>query len=426
MNKSEGMQIAYLVQNGLEIERNSGPKIHIEAVIKVLRKLGNKVVLLALQPGRKIVEDQRGDGLRELGLGVSGFGLFILFEKVIRFTQSKLKLPFLGLFDSIRFKEACLNYGEGYDLFYERYTAMGFGGAWASKVANTPLVLEVNADMINLEAPLHGQRISRVQYRIAEFVTKISFNQASKIIAVSTAIKSQLIRAWNIDPAKIVVVPNGVDVEMFDPNKVFAADEKTALKPLGGHLVLFTGSFLPWHGVDILIRAFSEIEKDYPLTRLLLIGDGPTLKSMQDLSIDLGIREKVFFIGEVPHKEIPEYLKAADICVAPYKELPVDLWFSPLKLFEYMAMAKPIIASNAGQISDVIDSEVSGLLVKPDNIEDLSNSIVRLLESDVLRESLGKNAQKIAREKYSWDEQVKKIEKVLEEVVNGKTVNNSS
>jgi glycosyltransferase involved in cell wall biosynthesis len=411
------LTIGHLMQTGFNFHDDSGPKTHFLAVLKALHSMGHDVFLLALQGGRQVIElgnIQPEPERKELGL--SGHPLFKLMEGSIRFVQSRLNLLYLGLFDSFRFREACLKHLSHCDVFHERYTLMGLGGIWAAQKLSIPLILEVHADIINLEMPLHNKPLRGIQRYFAELMTRQCFEQASKIVVVSEAVGKRLQTYWQVPADRIIAVPLGADLELFNP----AIEYPKVRSELGlddGPIVMFTGSFQPWHGVDNLIQAFSRVIIEVPRAKLVLVGDGRTRADLEAQAKEAGLADKVIFTGSVPYQKVPALLSIAEVAVAPYPELPTELWFSPLKLFEYMAAAKAIVASNVGQIAEVLEDGYSGLLVEPGSIKVLSQALVKLLKDKELRLSLGENARKEALEKHSWQSHAERLEEIYRSVL---------
>jgi glycosyltransferase involved in cell wall biosynthesis len=180
---------------------------------------------------------------------------------------------------------------------------------------------------------------------------------------------------------------------------------------------MFVGGFWPWHGLDLLVESFREVVRKAPNAQLVLVGDGPTKLELEARVAEYGIQENVTFTGSVEHTKIPALLNRADICVAPYPRFTSEFWMSPMKLYEYMAAGKAIIASDAGMISEVIRDHVTGRLVQPGDTSELTRTLIELLHSPALRSQLGENARQQARKEHSWDRYVEKLEDVYQSVL---------
>lgn len=413
------LTIGHLVQSGFDFQSTLGAKVNSLALLKALGSLGHDISLLALQDHRRVIELKDRWTEPELKvLGLTGQAWFKRLEGAIRLVQSQLHLPYTGLFDSFRFSEACQKYLAQCDVFHERYTVMSLGGVWAARRLSIPLILEVHADVINQEMPLHKRPLQGLQHSLAELTTRECFRQASKIIVVSRAVGDSLQMNWQVPARKIEVVPNAVDVESFD----LAGDCSEVRAELGltrEPIVMFIGSFQHWHGMDRLIAAFAKVTAQIPEARLVLVGEGVTVThaELEAQADQLGLRHNLVLTGGVAYAKIPALLQAADVAVVPYPDLSAPLWFSPLKLYEYMAAARAIVASNVGQVAEVLTDGDSALLVKPGDLEALSAAIIRLLTDKSLRLRLGQSARREALAKHSWRSRAEKLEGIYRSVL---------
>jgi glycosyltransferase involved in cell wall biosynthesis len=412
------LNIAYLMQSGFDSDRQYGPTTHAFSVLKELRSLGHTATLLTLQTGRRVVRmDASAPESSEVNLGISGSWPFKISESAIRFVQSRLHLPYLGLFDSYRFGAGCLESVAGCDILHERYSVLGLGGAWTARRLASPLVLEVHADIANLETPLHGTSLTGFQRWWVHVVTQRCFSRAARIVAVSRAVADRLAAHWSIPWKKIDVVPLGADVSLFTPR---VPDQETYSRlGLGSEnlIVMFVGSFQPWHGLPELVEAFAQVAARRERARLVLVGDGALSNQIRARATGLGLQDRVVFTGSVPYASVPGMLAVADVAVAPYPKLESELWFSPLKLFEYMAAGKAIVASDVGQISDVLVQGESGVLVEAGSVPALSQALLTLLDDRDARLRLGQNARRTAERSYSWEVHARALERIYQRVL---------
>jgi glycosyltransferase involved in cell wall biosynthesis len=211
-------------------------------------------------------------------------------------------------------------------------------------------------------------------------------------------------------------MPNGVDLDLFGQEP----DGRAVRAELGlgdNPVIMFVGSFEPWHGIDLLVEAFALVRERLPEAQLVLVGDGPARSAVEKLSKAKGLSAALFITGFVPHTKVPDYLAAADAASLPYPHLPRELWFSPLKLYEYMAAGKAITASRAGQIAEVIRDGENGLLVEPGSVEDLARALLAILENPELQRSLGENARQQAVERHSWQQYIRRLEQIYYSVL---------
>jgi glycosyltransferase involved in cell wall biosynthesis len=412
------MKIAYVIQNvgGIDLSSDLGDTVPVKRTILGLQQLGHKVDCYQLN-NRSVMKYEDITNLKKYQvtpLGISGNNVFKGIESGIRRIQTTIKSPYLALFDSLRFYEACIRFLPNYDLCHEHNGLFCAGATFACRKLRKPYILTVSADPF-LERKNTGNPIRGVKAWFGKYVSKLNYYYANKIICVSKAAKNYLIEDWLIEQDKIVVMPNGVDIGLFSASSK-SPEYRSVLNSDNNPVICFVGTFQKWHGVDQLVEIFSEVKNVFPNSKLLLIGDGPARPIIEKKIEQLGLKSEVIITGYVRQTEVPNLLALTDVTTIPYPELPKELWFSPLKLYEYMAAGKAIVASNSGQISEVITNGQNGLLIAPGYKKEFAEAIIRLLEDDSLRQKLGVNAQKQALEQHSWDHYVKKIENIYQSI----------
>jgi glycosyltransferase involved in cell wall biosynthesis len=187
--------------------------------------------------------------------------------------------------------------------------------------------------------------------------------------------------------------------------------------PYPGEYIVFVGGFQPWHGIDLILDAFCLIWEKRPEAKLVLVGDGPLSSSIHDRASALGIQERVIFTGLVDQTEVARLLSAASIAVIYHRGSAAEIVETPLKLFEYMAAGKAIVAPAVLNMERILTDRVSAILVPPDNPDALASAFIELLEDEKLRTDLGSRARQEAIEKHSWDRAVRELEILLYRVL---------
>ena len=272
-------------------------------------------------------------------------------------------------------------------FIYERYSLWGTAGQRLAKRYSIPLVLEVNSPLAYEEQKYRGGSLLR---SVARRVEHRTWRGADLLVAVSRALCSHFAEA-GVKDRKVEIVPNAVDTNLFSPEGD-DAPLRRRLKPEGRFVVGFVGSFKAWHGVDFLLEAFRQLHGRDRSYHLLLVGDGPLRANLEQEARRLGLGEAVTLVGSVPHEEVPRYLALMDVAVAPYPVVE-DFYFSPLKLYEYMASSRAVVASRIGQVAEVIADGLTGLLYEPGNQEALIACIRRLQADESFRREVGRNAR---------------------------------
>ncbi|MDZ7264821.1 MAG: glycosyltransferase family 4 protein, partial [candidate division KSB1 bacterium] len=225
----------------------------------------------------------------------------------------------------------------------------------------------------------------------------------------------QYYERWRIPAAKMVVVPNGVDERRFRPEAL--TDEIRKQYHLQSRVVVgFVGSFHFWHGLEHLMQFMKLTLARFDGVTFLLVGEGPLKHELEQKVQQDHLSDRVIFAGYVPHEKVPAYLSAMDIVLAPYPRLDF-FYYSPLKLFEYLAAGKAVIASRIGQITEIIQDGINGVLVDPDDFDELQRQLFLLIEDEDYRERLGENGRKTIIEQYTWRHTAQKILAVMDEMM---------
>ena len=419
------MKIAHIYQeSNIKFSEPQAAQLHIYHTIHGLQQAGHQVSLLALQ-GRQVLHTEDLEVFKSdkrlvshYGqLGLSGTALFKGFESGVRRLQSELHLPYLALFDSYRTAEAGYKNLKGFDLIHERFNLLALGGAWASRKLGIPFVLEVNADLLE-QRKFKGVPEKGIRRLFAVWATQMCFNAASKIICISGSLKNHLSKRWNLENDKLTVLPCAADVDAFVPKQ----NGELVRQDLGltnDPVILWLGGFYPWHDLDLLLDSFTLIRQRQPNTKLVLVGDGQTRQAIVRKIQKNGIEQSVIMTGSIPHSRVPEMVSIADVAVVP--SAPVSASHggtgTPLKLFEYMAAGKAIVATALNEAVEVIQDGQNGLLVEAGDVNKFAESTLKLINNPKERNRLGQNARAQAVKQYSWEHYTKRLEEIYQGVV---------
>ncbi|HWQ47442.1 MAG TPA: glycosyltransferase family 4 protein [Methanosarcina sp.] len=316
-----------------------------------------------------------------------------------------------------------------FDVLYTRNPNFGFLAGLFCKSRCKRIVYELNGipeDEKNLfREKSEGNKFSQprkinnflnryfsAHSRLKLFILKKALGFSDKIIAVTPGIKANLEKDYNIPEEKIVVVSNGANTFLFRP-----LEQETCRRELGLDLkipfVCFVGNLAPWQGVEYLIKASPYILSKSPECYFLIVGDGAMKNDLIKLSRELGVENRFIFTGVIAYDRVPLYINASDTCTAPFifaRNAKIGL--SPLKLYEYMACGKPVVASNISGVSDVLEASGGGIPVLPENPDALAEGILKLLENPDLRMKLGSKGLSYVTENYSWYSVAKKVNEV--------------
>jgi len=271
-----------------------------------------------------------------------------------------------------------------------------------------PLVLEV-------DSPAAEIRLYQDEYwhlpRVAEWLEGWKLRRAAAVTVVSSPLRDHLARRHAIPLHMFTVVPNGADTNLFRPDVLPDPELRDRLR--GGPVIGFVGSFQKWHGMGLLARLMLEVARVRPQSRFVLVGDGPEATSV--LNQVSGLDGQVLVLGRIPHAFVPRVVATFDIAVAP----DCAFYMSPLKVIEWMAAGRAIVAPDHAALRDIIDGGRHGLLFPPGDFHALVSAVLRLIDDAPLRRSLGRTAAARAASSLSWHENARQVMAVCEQASSG-------
>lgn len=368
------------------VASRDGQAVHIEELVAALRRRGHEVLVV----GPATVE----------AVPVGGEVAWVArLRRHLPKALWELLEPGWGLWATLRLLRAAREFRP--DLIYERYALYLPAGVVAARFLGRPLLLEVNAPLAEERATHGGLLFPDTARRIERWI----WRRADRIVAVSRVL-AEIVAAGGVEPGRVRVVPNAVNLEAFH-----GLDRQAAKRALGldGHCVLgFLGFVRDWHGLDRAIR-FLAAHPD-PRLQLVVAGDGPARPGLEALATILGIGHRVRFLGAIARDRVPQTLAAFDIALQP----AVVGYASPLKLFEYMAAGCAILAPDTPNIREVVRDGVEALLFSRGAFD---HSLLRLVHDPALRERLGAAARaRIYELDRSWDANARVVEKLAREL----------
>ncbi len=447
------MKILYIVGDpGICLETCSGAAAHILETVRALRKIGHEVLVVATHCNDNFNLDISGIRIKKLHIFEY---LISKLEKIRSFNFGKsekkykqkvtnkkrntknfnntnknnvLKSFYLYLFYNV-FRNS-LNYIEDYflypkvfskkveeyiknfspDFVYERYSLGHFYVLDICKRYNIPHVLEVNA-LLAKEAFLQKKLPFLLTY-LAKMQERNFFRKAELIFVVSKCLKDE------IDPysSKIIVNPNGVDIDHFNPQKIgdYIKKQFNITSPVVG----WVGTFKPMRGLIEFLEIAKEVLKFRTDITFLLVGDGPLKPYVVQFIKENSLYKNFILPGRISRSELPYYIAVMDIALAPYPSEGAK-YFSPLKVLEYMAMQKAVIATSEGQCIDLL-SDGAGILLPISNFQIWAKKIIELLNNKKLYHSLGKGAREKVEKYYTWENNALTIIKNVEKLIKNK------
>ena len=402
------MRILYLcVDGGIDPTGGKGGSIHIRNFVRALTELGHQVTVVCTRVSSpQSLEDELRAEVRPAPLAAWNHGLANAIRAGNRLIgqATRNNLDAVRTLHNLRFLRTAAKAARELDpdFIYERYSLWGMAGLRLARKRSIPLVLEVNAPLTFEQQHF---RSGLTCPPLARWVERRIWRNADLSIVVSESLRNLLQNA-GARPERIHVLANAANPRLFH----MAVEGKPVRERLhvnGGFVIGFVGMFRPWHGIDLLISALEDLQRAGPPAHLLLVGDGPLRQQFEAEVRKKGLQEAVTFVGGVAHQDVPEYLAAMDVAVAPYPALD-DFYFSPIKLYEYMAAGRAVVASRVGQVAETIQDGVNGLLFDPGDRTGLVNCLRRLQNDVALRHELGTKARAACSD-HTWDRNAARV-----------------
>jgi len=362
------------------IASKDGQYVHIEELTKAFDALGHEL---------KIISPAVSDG----EFGSEGGVVSVLKRYMPKFIYELLEFmyAFVAYF---KLRRAVKEFQP--DFIYERYNLFMPAGIWLKKWSGLPFVSEINAPLYEERSKYNGISLKS----LASWSEKYVWKNADLLLPVTEVLAKRVISKGG-ESNKIEVIHNGINIERFD-NVIEKTEAKNRLG-LGDVTVLgFTGFVRDWHGLDRVVELIAN-EDD---CALLVVGDGPAKKSLLEQAKNLGVSERVIVTGVIGRNDVADYISAFDIALQP----DVVDYASPLKLFEYLALGKPVVAPDKSNIREILSHQETGYLFESNKQQAFVMAVKHLLDDNALRDKLGVAAKNLILEKkYLWMENARRI-----------------
>ena len=279
---------------------------------------------------------------------------------------------------------------EKIDIIHSHWLVpQGLVGAICRKIFGIPHITTV-----------HGSDINTInKSKILSLICSFIICNSDKITTNSSYTKSAICSIDSRAKNTVEVVPMGVDINYSK------SEDNTNLKDVfeAEYLILSVGRLIDWKGTKYLIIAMKEVIKIFPNVKLVLVGVGPEKENLEKLTEELNLKRNIIFTGYIEDVDLPKYYASSDIFVLPSIDINGYTEGLGVVLLEAMACGTPVIGSNVGGISDIIEDGYNGFLVPEKSPPELADKIIELLSNKKMAEEFSVNGLKIVREKFSWE-----------------------
>jgi glycosyltransferase involved in cell wall biosynthesis len=285
-----------------------------------------------------------------------------------------------------------------------------------SRLLAKKIVTEVNGLTID---EVESEPLSNTRKRVILAFERFNYRFSSHLICVAPQIRSRILEHYRVSPVRVSVILNGVNSDRMPVMDAREAKKELGLDP-ETMVIGFVGHFFPWDGIEYLIEAAPQIIKEIGKVRFLIIGHGLWGEHLTKLADERGLSEYFIFTGKVEWERLFLYVNAFDVATAPYsKAINFQSGRSSLKILEYFACKKPVVASETEVIPEVVDLSKRGLgiTVEPENASALAGAIIRLLTDGDMREQIGKDGRKYVEQERSWKMVARRIQVIIRTLV---------
>ncbi len=301
------------------------------------------------------------------------------------------------------------------DLIVSRLDLYLFSAIRTARKFQLPVIIEADSPPV-YEATRFQEQYCHIA-AVPRLIERWVLRQADFVVMQSKALQDYFVRLHGLDPAKTAYVTNGADIAKFAAKE----KDKTLMQKYGldNRPVLgFIGSLSVWHGIENIMRLIQSTIAKFPEVHFLLVGaGGGSEKAIKEFCRVHRLEKNISLTGYVPYDQIPAHLSLMDIVLAPYPKLDF-FYYSPVKIFEYMAAGKAVISTDLGQISEIITNGVDGILCPPGDLRAIETAIESLLCDPSLRQTLGENAAKTIADQHTWLHKAKQWEEICVKVLN--------
>jgi len=354
--------------------------VHIQELVGAFRDLGHEVRVVSLvgekSPSSRVKEQRWGRVGRILPSGA-----YELAELAYNIVGTRMLMSAIKEFQP--------------DFIYDRYNSYSTAALRAGRRTNLPIVLEVNAP-VAYERIVYKYMQLKLPWLAYRYERRIC-SGVDHVVTVSTVLKNYLIEQYGLAPQKISVLPNAINPKMFS-NSLGGKGVREKYRLSQKVVIGFVGTLRAWHGIDLLMKVIPEVVAREKMAHFLIVGAGELFEEFRGFIKNRQLQNYVTLTGWITREEIPSHIATMDITLMPNS----NFYGSPIKVFEYMGMAKPTIAPQLSPIEEIITNGEDGILIEPGSSDALRDAILDLIGKPEKRERMGLTGKRNVLANHTW------------------------
>ena len=381
----------------VDLSQKWGDYTRVFSLMKAFSDLGNQVTIFVIRPEKKkqSISNFQENSLNVYEIHPPSFTPFIGKRGIGKYVNYFLCNRSIKKLASEIMKKNKIDYVYSY--------MPGIGSSYPAMKIKSKLKIKHVLDFADFHVFVKPKRLAMD-----------SFRDADKIVVITDYLKQFLIDK-GINKEKIALVPNGVNLDLFDSAKYPNNEIQNLRKSFNAqNLIVFSGAL---QDLNLIIDSAKNVVNEFPDTKFVILGDHRDPNRSKNIwkqkVQDKGLNKFFIFLGKKPHKKVPIYLLCADICIDSFPDEPYYAAAHPVKLLEYGACGKPVIATRVSETEKLVEHDRHGFLATPSNPEEFAHFLKILLSSKIQRENMGKEFSEYVRKNFAWSKIAKDLELFL-------------
>lgn len=264
-----------------------------------------------------------------------------------------------------------------------------------ARLVGARCVCEVNGEPV----PDWSETDRSLTRRLKHWLASFALSRCDRVVVLTEGLRELVVRRYRVAAERVAVLPSGTDIGVFVPQDAAACRRHIGLDQDRDYIG-FVGSFYRYQGLQCLLDAMAIIRRTRPSVHLLLVGDGEADLELKQQADRLALTSCITWAGRIPYQEVPAWIGAMTLCVAPFRSDRGET--SPVKVFDYLACGRPVIASAIPSVSAIFAHESGVALVPPDDPAALAEAVLALLIDRVRQSSMAAQGRRFIEQGFSW------------------------